>query len=119
MDVPKELIWEAPHDRKVYRVDGRYVREHYWLDFVMGGHHARYVFIPKKEIWIDDGLRKDEEAFVIVHEYVESELMDDGWPYEDAHFQASVAELQAREVLKDFKMPDIAKMYDDLTKKPS
>ena len=78
--------------RKVYVVDGAYVR---WQDegrnanFVYGGNGYAYPeLIPKNEVWIDDVIVADEleTARTVYHEVHEAHLMElEGLDYEAAH----------------------------------
>ncbi len=80
----------------VWRVDGRVVRDNWKTDFVEGGHHYVYPWVPKGEIWIADCV--DEEIpFLVTHEYTEMCLMRDRcMPYDKAHNLANRAEWRAR-----------------------
>jgi len=68
------------------------------IDFTMGGHGYRYLYIPEKEIWIDNANahRGDLEP-VIWHEYLERKLMKGGMGYDGAHTIASDLEITLRE----------------------
>ena len=68
------------------------------IDFTMGGHGYRYLYIPEEEIWIDNANahRGDLEP-VIWHEYLERNLMRSGMNYDDAHTIASDLEITIRE----------------------
>jgi hypothetical protein len=79
----------------VWLVNGLLVRKDYFVDFTEGGNGARYKFVPKNEIWIDDDLSEDEWPYVIEHEIMEKWYMDKGYPYEKAH--AIVAEVEIHE----------------------
>lgn len=70
-------------------------------DFTMGGHGARYLYIPINEIWIDDGCRNWQTIFF--HEYSERQLMCRGMTYNDAHDIASKVEITIRH--GDFVLP--------------
>ncbi len=68
------------------------------VDFVMGGHAYRYLYIPKYEIWIDQIYKNKAEIWSIVwHEYAERNLMLNGENYDSAHTTASHLEI----LLKD------------------
>jgi hypothetical protein len=82
--------------RAVWLVDGRAVRTSLNLDFTLGGHHLRYRFIPRREIWIDDAVAPGERAAILHHEVVEIEHMQRGLVYDDAHARASRAEARFR-----------------------
>lgn len=86
---------------KVLLVDGNKVRAHLDIDFTCGGHGYRYLYVPLNEIWIDNGLQKDDLGPTILHEAVERGLMRDGMSYNDAHDFASKTEMMARQNGKD------------------
>lgn len=68
----------------IYMVDGAKVAAQ-WADFVGGGHHLAYKFIPKRDIWIDKRV-KEWPGFLAAHELLEALLMNvRGWSYERAH----------------------------------
>ncbi len=81
---------------KVYVVNGRLVRDYFFIDFTEGGHDLIYKFIPKNEVWIDDDVRRNERDFVILHEIHERNLMKKGIKYEHAHKSASTIEHYCR-----------------------
>jgi len=68
------------------------------IDFTMGGHGYRYLYVPENEIWIDNANahRGDLEP-VIWHEYLERNLMKNGMDYGEAHTIASNLEITLRE----------------------
>lgn len=71
---------------KVWEVDGKWVRENKDMDFTHGGNNGAYSWIPKDEIWIDDGLNQDEVAVTALHELVErKEMLAGGLDYNRAH----------------------------------
>ncbi len=83
-----------------WRVDGERVR----LiddDFNMGGHGARYLYIPLDEIWIDEACKNWNTLFF--HEYAEYRLMCRGMNYNDGHDVASKVEITIRQ--GDFVLP--------------
>lgn len=85
----KRLMKILPDETKVFRVDGSFVRDHYLLDWTMGGHSLVYDFIPDDEIWIEKMEDSSEEIFNLAHELFERRLMkDQGLDYEDAHARA-------------------------------
>lgn len=86
-----------PSDLQVVYVDGCAVRDQLEVDFTMGGHPARYSFIPSDAIWIDACLGGKDRACTIVHELVELRLMvEQGMSYENAHELANRAERAMR-----------------------
>jgi hypothetical protein len=83
-----------------YLVDGAGIRSNLWQDFVDGGNHGRYPWIPFNEYWLDIA-----NAFVVeydynlIHETVEDRWMQKGLNYEEAHTKyANRAEYDARHV---------------------
>lgn len=70
----------------VHSIDGALVRGLYATDFVAGGHAYVYPWVPKKEIWIESSMKDNEAPVVVLHEFVERELMRKrGFPYVRAH----------------------------------
>ncbi|HLD96207.1 MAG TPA: cysteine peptidase family C39 domain-containing protein [Patescibacteria group bacterium] len=68
------------------------------IDFTMGGHGYRYLYIPEEEIWIDKATaRRGDLEPVIWHEYLERNLMKNGMSYDEAHTIASDLETTLRE----------------------
>lgn len=76
----------------IWIVNGRLVRSDYFIDFVEGGHHLIYPWVPETEVWIDDDLLPKEYPFVILHELHERSLMAKGWTYDKAHADSSKIE---------------------------
>ena len=76
----------------IWLVNGRLVRSDYFIDFVEGGHHLIYPWVPEMEIWIDDDLKPQEYPFVILHELHERSLMAKDWTYALAHADSSKIE---------------------------
>lgn len=84
---------KCPHGLDIIVVDGTFVRNHIDSDFVAGGTHGRWKFIPKKEIWIDDVFPESEWAYNAFHECFEGQLMmGEGMEYEKAHDLAKTQE---------------------------
>jgi hypothetical protein len=81
----------------VWRVDGNLVRSYYKTDYTEGGHGFVYRWVPKPEIWIEDGVDNREVPFIVAHEYLERRLMrDHGMEYDPAHEIASKVEFNLR-----------------------
>jgi hypothetical protein len=93
--VRRELIGRLDDDA-VWIVDGRGVRDHFDPNFTQGGHHWRYRFIPRREIWIDDAIAERELEYTLVHEAHELMLMRAGMRYDDAHARALTVEKALR-----------------------
>lgn len=77
----------------IWIINGRLVRSSFFIDFMDGGHHLIYPWIPANEVWIDDDLVKQEIPFVLLHELHERALMTKGFSYNKAHPEASKIEL--------------------------
>lgn len=89
----------AKEGLRIWIVDGPHIRMNVEPDFIAGGHHLRYSWIPEGEVWIDSSISADdaEVAFTIHHEVVEHGLMlHQGKTYEDAHAMALESEQAAR-----------------------
>lgn len=102
--VPKEVYIKKLDEYKgadVWVVDGKIVRDIYFLNFTEGGHHFVYDFIPQKEVWLDNDLKPQERDFVLLHELHERYLMFTGLTYESAHRSSSIIEHKCR------KEPDL------------
>ncbi len=77
-------------------VNGRLVRKYFDPDFIFGGHHYVYSYIPVDEVWVDNAVVPAEKPFVLLHENHERELMKNGAVYEDGHASAKAVEEIAR-----------------------
>lgn len=87
------------HD--VILVDGEAVRSVFDIDFVAGGNHARYGFVPPGSVWIERTIERKFIAPVIVHEIVELVFMRmGGLSYSKAHDEANAVEKQMRAIMK-------------------
>jgi hypothetical protein len=81
----------------VWLVDGKKVRDKFYVNFTEGGHGYIYSFIPKNEVWIDDDLQEAEIPHVLIHELHERELMKNkGMSYNKAHEESLELELDCR-----------------------
>jgi len=81
--------------KSVFLVNGFKIRKSIDIDFTMGGHGLRYVYIPIDEIWIDNSNENECEE-VLVHELEEFNLMKNGVSYNKAHDKASLVEVELR-----------------------
>lgn len=82
---------------KIWIVDGNRVRSYYKTDYTEGGHGYVYPWVPRPEIWIEDGVDRREVPFIICHEYVERRLMRDlELEYDRAHAICSRVEFDLR-----------------------
>jgi hypothetical protein len=78
-------------------VDGNLARSYYKTDYTQGGHGFVYPWVPKPQIWIEDGTDHRELPFIVCHEYLERRLMrDGGLQYDRAHEIASSLEFDLR-----------------------
>jgi hypothetical protein len=91
-------LWGTTSDGiSVYHVNGKAVREKYDVDYTEGGHHYRWNFIPKKEVWVERMKNPTEERANLLHELHERRLMtEENLPYEDAHDKTCPLEEKAR-----------------------
>ncbi len=96
----KKQLLRRIHGLEVWIVDGNKLRSGVKagdVDFTMGGHAYRYLYIPQYEIWIDDAYEKTEDLeWIIWHEYIERLLMLQGKDYYEAHTYASKLEIVQR-----------------------
>jgi hypothetical protein len=89
----------------VWLVDGPVIRREVDVDFTMGGHGYRYLFIPLGEVWIDNANARGEDLWpTIWHEYFERFLTRNGMYYETAHRYACRLEIMLRDG-KTFELP--------------
>jgi Virulence factor BrkB len=78
-------------------VDGNLARSYYKTDYTQGGHGYVYPWVPKPQIWIENGVDHREIHFIVCHEYLEQRLMrDKGLDYDHAHKIASKLEFDLR-----------------------
>ena len=88
----KKNIGRTSDGVEVFVVDGNYVRSHGTLehtDYVEGGHHYRYKWIPENEIWIEQEPVDSDTDANLRHEIFERMLMkEQGHSYESAHDEA-------------------------------
>ena len=91
-----KLLKKYSKKLKVWVVDGRLVRDCFFIEFTEGGHGYIYKFIPKDEVWVERDLRESEWGFVILHELHERNLMRKGMGYTRAHCSASMIEHHCR-----------------------
>jgi hypothetical protein len=95
--VHKRLLKKYSKKLKVWIVDGRMVRDLFFIDFTEGGHDKVYPFIPAGEIWLDDDLTLREIKLVLLHEVHERNLMSLGEEYHTAHESSSEIEYFCRQ----------------------
>jgi len=82
---------------KVWVADGNLIRSYYKTDYTEGGHGYVYPWVPRAEIWVEDGVDRRELPFIVSHEYLERRLMrDEGLDYDTAHAVCSRVEFDLR-----------------------
>jgi histidinol phosphatase-like enzyme len=86
-----------PDGTDVRLVDGVQVRNDGHTDYIGGGHHLVYDWIPENEIWIDTEVPELDRAFILSHELTERGLMRSGVSYDDAHDAANAFEGKLRQ----------------------
>lgn len=96
-DVHIKKYGETKDGLTIWIVNGRLVRSKYFIDFVEGGHHFVYHWVPLNEVWLDDDLRPQEFPFVLLHELNERKLMSEGWTYNRAHENSSAIEFKCHQ----------------------
>ena len=73
----------------IYVVNGTYVRDNYFDDWVEGGNFQADKFIPKGEIWLEELQDPVDLVESLVHEIIECMIMSyklaDKNDYDDAH----------------------------------
>lgn len=108
-DVHVKKYGETSDGLKIWVVNGRLVRSDYFIDFVEGGHHLIYPWVPEKEVWLDDDLMPKEYPFVLLHELHERDLMSQGWTYDKAHADSSKIEFYCHHHPEELK-PELQKL---------
>ncbi len=70
----------------IWIVDGGTVRREIYPEFLFGGNPQRYLFVPRREIWIDNTIAAEEFGYTVAHELRERGLMaHKRISYGDAH----------------------------------
>jgi hypothetical protein len=121
----------GPEGTKIFSVSGQQIRNtfmnHMKTDFIGGGHHYAYSFIPLEEIWIDNEVSTDEQRFFLAHEMTERMLMKHlHKKYPDSHNIANTIEMKLRAheepenvfnsfCNEHFKQPELKNMGRQLT----
>ena len=71
---------------EIWIVDGATVRREIYPEFLFGGNPQRYLFVPRREIWVDNAIAAEEFGYTVAHELRERGLMArKKISYEDAH----------------------------------
>lgn len=83
---------------KVFQVDGGKIRDKIDTDFALGGNSARYSYVPKGELWVEEtgGKIDKDEIETAKHEDREEKRMQKGETYNQAHSAATKIEKQER-----------------------
>lgn len=82
---------------RIYAVDGAAVRNLVHIDFTTGGNPGRYSYVPEGEVWVERVLEPADAAASLLHEMVETVLMQEsGLDYDEAHEEASNVETMLR-----------------------
>jgi hypothetical protein len=82
---------------EVWLVDGNLVRSYDKTDYTEGGHGYVYPWVPKAQIWIEDGVDRRAVPFIVIHEYLKRRLMrDQRLGYDRAHDICSRVEFEVR-----------------------
>jgi hypothetical protein len=86
----------------VWIVDGNAVRRDIFPDFGFSGNDLAYLFIPQREIWLDDAMSTDDILFSILTEKRERELMSRQIVYDSAYTTAlTEARAHMRRLFRD------------------
>ncbi len=89
----------------VWLVDGAAIRREVDVDFTMGGHGYRYLYVPLDELWVDQANSRRGDLWpTIWHEYFERILMRGHASYDVAHRLACRLEIILRDG-KTFVLP--------------
>jgi hypothetical protein len=87
---------------RVFDVDGALIRNEIHIDFTTGGNPGRYAYVPEGELWVERVLEPKDMAASLLHEAVESILMERvGMDYDAAHERASRAEVPFRAWMRE------------------
>ena len=94
----KQFIKTLDDGTNIFLVNGGFVRDHFDVDYVLGGHGYVYSFIPKNEIWVErhDTDMHDMESIIAheVQEYIDMKFKHE--KYEPAHADALKTEKKIR-----------------------
>ncbi|MDD5650635.1 MAG: C39 family peptidase [Candidatus Nanoarchaeia archaeon] len=124
----KKDNWKVPFAElldgtKIFIVDGDFIRDNIYVDFVLGGHGYVYDFVPKDEIWVEQVQDHKDEQYNLTHEIIEYLLMKlCDKDYDSAHeFTAHVEDILRRydnqktvsKATKFFHMPQVRQNTDN------
>ncbi len=94
---PYTTLPDPEGEVRVWLVDGNLARSYYKTDYTEGGHGYVYAWVPRPEIWVEDGVDRREVPYIVSHEYLERRLMrDEGIDYDTAHEICSKVEFDLR-----------------------
>lgn len=94
--LPLQPKFTLPDGVLVSLTNGSILRNTVDVDFVGGGHHYVYSYIPENEIWLEN-LAPSEQRFILVHEIVERLIMKyRKWDYDESHATANFVEAMFR-----------------------
>src|SRR5207248_3813658 len=94
---PYTTLADPRGEVEVWLVDGNLARSYYKTDYTEGGHGYVYPWVPRPQIWIEDGVDRREVPFIVAHEYLERRLMRDaGMEHDPAHEVCSTVEFDLR-----------------------
>lgn len=80
----------------VYIVDGEYIRNHGYVDFMAAGNWYTHSYIPQGEIWLDKEYRHDEYHFTLENELGEIKGWERGLKFAQAEEAGDQAENKMR-----------------------
>ena len=111
----KDIKDDHGHIVKVFIVNGEYIREHIFWEYIEGGHGQVYSFIPRDEIWIDEDniTKKSDFEAILLHEIKEYQNMKyHKMSYEKAHNISNGLETKYRKAHCD--LTDSTKFYKQI-----
>ncbi len=88
---------------KVWKVNGKYVRENLNEEFTNFAQHATFGFIPKNEFWIDKESSENETKYFITHMLAEAKFLKHGKTKDEAFALADKIEQAERRKAKTIK----------------
>lgn len=81
----------------LYAVNGDQVKKKLYTGFVDGGNDLSSAFIPRKTVWVDVAIEREQWSAIILHELMERYLIEErGYGYSEAHTIANRVEKQFR-----------------------
>lgn len=102
---------------RVYVVNDNWVKQNFCADFTEGSNGQacdvaydedvikHKGWIPKDEFWLSSAINANSRPFILLHEFLEAQLMVTGKSYEEAHDTVLRIEMQKRkEVLGEVRI---------------